>query len=163
MRQRCLQTRHEGMQHWYRILGRRYRKQNSVKTASLMWSRSRRVCQYAMPSRTRGPGGKVVTETKKTMLLPQNHTVHMTSCARAATDCANRGLVSTAIQVYVPQPTLQVLFHSLQESRMPTKSDAWIVCKAGPATSTTQRPLAGNSLKHPQGGPSITNIAWYYM
>ena len=59
------------------------------------------------------PGGKLVIETKR--LLPQNHRVHMTSHARAATDCANQGLVSTAIQKDATQPTLQVLLHSLQD------------------------------------------------
>ena len=34
--------------------------------------------------------------------------------ARAATGCANRGVVSTAIQKDVSQPTLQVILHSLQ-------------------------------------------------
>ena len=37
---------------------------------------------------------------------PQNHKVNITSCARTAINCANRGLVSTAVQEDAPQPTL---------------------------------------------------------
>ena len=43
------------------------------------------------------------------------------TCVRAATVCANVGLVSTATQEHVPQPTLQALLHSLQDWRMSIK------------------------------------------
>ena len=55
-----------------------------------------------------GSGEQFVIKTKK--LLPQNH---MTSCARAATYCANGGFVSIDIQEDDPQPTLQTLLYSL--------------------------------------------------
>ena len=55
---------------------------------------------------------KIVIKAK---LLPQYHRVLMTSCVRAATNCANRGLVSTTIQEDVPQPTLHALLLSLQD------------------------------------------------
>ena len=42
-----------------------------------------------MLPRTRGPEGKLVVKIKT-----QNHRMHRTSGARAATECANLGLVS---------------------------------------------------------------------
>ena len=51
-------------------------------------------------------GKEVQEESKTKKLLPQNHRVHLTSCVRAATDCVNGGMVSTATQEDVPQPTL---------------------------------------------------------
>ena len=102
--------------HWYQILWEHGRKQNSVKAASFT------------RSKTRGTTGrKLVIKTRK--LLSQNHRVHMSSCARTATDCANRGLVSAAIWENVPQPTLQTLLHSLRNWRMPIQSVSGCVCQ----------------------------------
>ena len=94
----------------WEVIAKTNKKQNYVETASLTWSKMRRV-PCTMLLKTKGSGGKLVIKSKK--LFPQNHMVHMISCARAATD---RGLVSTAIQENVPQPTLQDLLPSLKNA-----------------------------------------------